>query len=120
LLVGSAPFGFGVDDPATRRGRLQTLGLGAARLTAPLVPSGRASCSSESWRCMATSRSVALRRCVLAWASRSEGSGIPPTTAWATSSGARPDALAAVSSHPRAAGGFQVFAVDEQLYGPLD
>ncbi len=42
LSVGSAPFGFGVDDPATRRGRLQTLGLRSARLAAPLVPSGRA------------------------------------------------------------------------------
>jgi hypothetical protein len=37
-LVGSAPFGFGVDDPAARRGRLQMLGLRSARLAAPLEP----------------------------------------------------------------------------------
>jgi hypothetical protein len=40
--VGATPLGFGVDDPAARGGRLQTLGLGSARLAAPLVASGRA------------------------------------------------------------------------------
>jgi hypothetical protein len=40
-FVGSAPFGFGVDDPAARRGRLQALGLRPASLAAPVVPSGR-------------------------------------------------------------------------------
>src|SRR4030095_11179922 len=40
--VGAAPLGFGVDDPATRGRCLETLGLGPARLTAPLVASGRA------------------------------------------------------------------------------
>jgi hypothetical protein len=39
--VGTAPFGFGVDDPATRGSCLQPLGLGSAGLAAPLVPSGR-------------------------------------------------------------------------------
>jgi hypothetical protein len=42
LLVGAAPFGFGVDDPAARSRRLQTLGLRSTSLAAPLVPSGRA------------------------------------------------------------------------------
>jgi hypothetical protein len=38
--VGATLFGLGVDDPATRSGRLQTLGLGSASLTASLVPLG--------------------------------------------------------------------------------
>jgi hypothetical protein len=42
LLVGAAPFGFGVDDPAARSGRLQTLGLRSTSLAVPLVPSRRA------------------------------------------------------------------------------
>jgi hypothetical protein len=37
LCVGAALLGFGVDDPATGSGRLQTLGLGSAGLTAPLL-----------------------------------------------------------------------------------
>jgi hypothetical protein len=60
-----------------RGGRLQTLGLGSARLAARSYRRASPSCSSESRRCMATSRSVALRRCALAWVSRSEGSGTP-------------------------------------------
>jgi hypothetical protein len=41
LSVGSALFGFGVDDPAACCGRLEPLGLGSACLTAPLVLAGR-------------------------------------------------------------------------------
>ena len=42
LCVGAVSLGFGVDDPAPGSGRLQTLGLGSASLTAPLVASSRA------------------------------------------------------------------------------
>jgi hypothetical protein len=41
FCIGAASLGLGVDDPATGSGRLQTLGLGSASLTAPLVASGR-------------------------------------------------------------------------------
>jgi hypothetical protein len=41
-LVSAAPLGFGVNDPAARGGRLQTLGLCSASLASPLVALGRA------------------------------------------------------------------------------
>ena len=41
-MVGAPPFGFGVDDPAARRGCPQALGWRSDGLAAPLVPSGLA------------------------------------------------------------------------------
>jgi hypothetical protein len=65
-LVSAAQLGFGVDDPAARGGRLQTLGLCSAGLASPLVALGRAIVQLRVPGYPAPSRSVASRRCALA------------------------------------------------------
>jgi hypothetical protein len=95
--------GFRVDDSAARGGRLQTLGLGSARVAAALVALGRALVQlgvPAVGGDLAVGGLVPLRP---AWASRSDGSGAPPSTSRATSTTSRSDDLAALRNRWNAA-----------------